>query len=291
MYSHGFTKSRLAAVGAVACLAATVAACGSASSGGSSTGNSAASVSPKQAVLLAATSAAKVNTFSGTFNLQGTVKEAGASGPINVAGTVSGQLHPSLMVSENFGTFSAGGENLGPTGIVFTTKDAYLKMAGITQALHTSKPWIELPISAISAKSGLNFSSLMSQMQNSSPLASIQMLAGASDVKNLGQSSVGGVPVTEYSGVLTMTKAIDALPADTRAALQQETAAAGIKTSSFKVWLDSGNQARKAVIVEKGSTVSETITVTMTSMNQPVNISAPPASQVTSVPASVLSGS
>lgn len=291
MHSHGFTRSRLAAAGAVACLAATVAACGSAAPGGSSTGNSAASVSPKQAVLLAATSAAKVNTFSGTISLHGTYDESGTSGAIDMSGTMSGQLHPSLLFSANIGTFSAAGQNMGPMGEVLTAKNLYIKLGILTQMMHTGKPWIEMPISALSGKTGVNLGSLLSEAQNSSPLTQTQMLAGATDVKKVGTSAVGGTPVTEYSGTISLAKAISALPASTRAGLQQEISQAGISSASFDVWLDGQNQVKKEVIVEKGSAISETITVTMTSVNQPVTISAPPASQVTAVPASALNGS
>ena len=289
MHARVSSKSRLAVAGAVACLTATVAACGS--TGGSATGAAAAPLSPTQAVLLAAHSAEKVNTFTGTISLQGTVNEAGASGPIDIAGSMSGQMHPSLLLSENFTTFTAGGENLAPMGEVLTTKDLYMKLGMLTQSLHTSKPWVEMPISALSTKSGINLGSLFSEAQNSSPLTEVQLLAGASGVKKVGTGTVGGVPVTEYSGTTAIAKAIDALPADTRAGMQKAVASTGIKTASFKVWLDGGNQGRKAVVTEDGTALSETITVTLTSMNQPVTITPPPASQVTALPASALSGS
>jgi hypothetical protein len=290
VYTHVSGKSCLAVAGVVACLAAAVAGCSSSSSS-SHTGSSAAGLSPTQAVLLAARSAEKINTFSGTFELQGTVNESGTTGPIDVAATVSGELRPSLLASENYTTFNVGGENLGPVGEVISAKDIYVKLGIISQALHTSKPWVELPLSTISAKSGINFSSLLGQSSNSDPLTTVQLLGGASDVKKVGTGTIDGTPVTEYSGTTTIAKSIDELPADTRAGLQKAVASTGVKTASFKVWLDSSNQALKAVVVEDGTAVSETITVTLTSVNQPVTITPPPASQVTALPASALSGS
>ena len=291
MHSHGFTKSRLAAVGAVACLAATVAACSSASS--TSTGNSsnsnASSVSPTKAVELAAHSAAAVNTFAGTIALQGTYNESGTSGTINMSGTMSGQRQP-LEFSANIGTFSAAGENIGPMDEILTTKDLYMKVGMLSQALHTSKPWIVMPISELSNATGVNLSSLLSETQDSSPLTETQLLAGASGVKKVGTSTIGGVPVTEYSGSITMDKALAALPSDVRSGLQQEISSTGISSAYFNVWLDSQNQAKKEIVSEKGRTISETITVTMSSVNQPVTITPPAASQVTTVPASALSG-
>jgi hypothetical protein len=276
------------AAGAVVCLSAAVAAC---SSPGSAKPTAAAPLSPSQAVLVAAHSAAKVNTFSGTIALQGTYDESGSSGTIDMSGTMSGQLRPSLTFSANIGTFTTAGQKIGPMGEVLTTKDLYLKMGMLTQMLRTTKPWLEMPVSALSGKSGVNLSSLVGEAQNSSPLTESQMLAGATDVKKAGTGTVDGVPVTEYTGIITMAKAIDALPASTRAQLQQEMTEAGIKTATFKVWLDGQNQVKKEVVVEDGKAVSETITVTITSVNQPVTITPPPAGQVTQIPASVLSGS
>lgn len=299
MHSHVFSrrdsrkrgsgKSRLAAAGAVACLTATVAACSSA--GGAAKGNSAAPLSPAQAVLLAAHSADQVNTFSGTFNVQGTFNTAGTSGTLAMSGTMSGQLRPSLMFDASIGTFNAAGQNIGPMDEILTTKALYLKMAMLTQQLHASKPWIEMPLSALTAKSGINLSSLLSEAQDSSPLTQTQMLAGASGVKKVGTGTIGGAPVTEYSGTITLAKAIDTLPAATRAGLEKTIASTGVKTATFTVWLDSQHQMRKEVLTERSAGVSETITVTMTSVNKPVTITPPPASQVTPIPASALGGS
>lgn len=283
--------------GVAACVIAAVTACsgnsssGSASSSGSQAGSAATSESPDQAVVLAARSAEKINSFSGTFSVQGTVSKAGASTPIDIAATVSEQRQPSLLASENFTTFSAGGQNLAPMGAVITGKDFYLKMQLITQALHTSKPWVELPVSAISAKSGINFGSLLNETESSSPLTPVKLLAGASNVKKVGTSTIGGVPVTEYSGTTSIAAGLRKLPASTRAGLQQALSTAGIKTASFKVWLDGGNQARKVIVTENGTAVSETVTGTVTSVNQPVTVTPPPASQTTVIPASALGGS
>lgn len=286
---QGSGKARLAAVGAVACLTATVAAC---SSAGTANENSAAPASPRQAVLLAAHSAAKVSTFSGTISMHGTFSTGGTSQAINMSGTMAGQLRPSLAFDANISTLSAAGQNIGPMGEILTSKALYLKLGVLTQQLHTSKPWIEIPLSALSAKSGINyFSSLLSEAQNSSPVTQTQLLADAHSVKKVGTSMIDGVAVTEYSGTITMAKAITALPAKARAALEKEIAATGIKTASFTVWLDSQHQMKREIITERGTAVSETITVTMTSENQPVAITPPAASQVTTLPASVLSGS
>jgi hypothetical protein len=240
--------------------------------------------------LLAAQSASAVNTFSGTISVQGTYNESGTSGNVDMSGTMSGQLHPSVLLSADIGTLSSAGENLGPMDEVLTANDLYLKMGMLSQLLHSSKPWVEMSLSALSGKTGVNLGSLLSQAQDSSPLTQNQLLAGATGVKELGTSTIDGVPVTEYSGTVSMSKAIAALPASSRSAVQQEIATAGIKSATFKAWLDSQHQVKKETIVEDGTTVSETTTVTMTSVNQPVTITPPAASQVTSIPASELSG-
>lgn len=282
-------KSRLAAAGAVACLTAAVAACSSAP--GTARTSAAAALSPRQAVLLAARTAASISTFSGTMTVRGTFSSGGTSGALDLSGTMSGELHPSVLFDASIGTLTAGGSNVGPMDEILTSKALYLKMALLTQQLHASRPWVEMPLSALSAKSGISLSSLLGQAQDSSPLTQAQLLAGASGVTKVGTGTIDGTPVTEYAGTITLARAIGSLPAATRAAVEQATASTGIKSVSFKVWVDGQHEVRQEVVSESGTSVTETVTITLTSVNQPVTISAPPASQVTPISASALGGS
>jgi hypothetical protein len=67
-------------------------------------------------------------------------------------------------------------------------------------------------------------------------------------------------------------------------------ASAGFTEMTFTVWIDGQHTVRKAVDTETGKDVTETITTTITSINQPVNIAVPTASQTSPLPGGDLGG-
>ena len=81
------------------------------------------------------------------------------------------------------------------------------------------------------------------------------------------------------AGTVPLAKAIAGLTGNAKSQLQQQVATAGFTTATFTEWIDNQHQPRKAVITEVGTSVTENITMTITSINQPVNITVPPASQ------------
>jgi hypothetical protein len=287
------TRSPLYAAGLTAILAAALAGCAAASSGAAATGsgtNAAAPSSPLDAVKLAADTTSGANSFTGTMSLQATAKSgATGSGSISMTASMAEQLRPSLLGEVQIGTLSTAGAAL-PGGLteLITPSALYMKWSFLTQELHLAKPWLEIPVSAMSKSSGVDFSQIFSQVTSSGPLNESQMLAGATDVRKVGTGTIDGVPVTEYTGSLSIAKGIGYLSGSARAALQKEAAAAGLSTATFTVWIDAQRVMRKAVITEDGTALTETVTVTVTSLNQPVNIQIPAADQTTSLPSGAL---
>jgi hypothetical protein len=283
--------SRLAAAGAIVIIASGVAGC--ASSGGTagkSATTSTASASaqtPEQAIQLAASTARDVNSFTANMSIQ--ASSGSAAGAFSLTGSVTEELRPSGLAEADFSTFSAAGQSV-PGGMseIITTSSVYMKLSMLSQALHTDKPWLEIPFSAVSKASGVNISALFSQLQTSSPLDQSQLFAGAENVRTVGTGVVDGVPVTEYTGSLSMSKALAKLPADLRATMGQALEKAGISSVRFTEWVDGQHHVRKTTVTETGSAITETITTTVTSINQPVNIQVPPASQTAQLPASIL---
>jgi hypothetical protein len=201
------------------------------------------------------------------------------------------QLHPSLLAQVRIGTLSAAGSTL-PGGLdeIVTPSTLYMKWSFLTQELHLSKPWLAIPVSAMSKGTGINFSQLFSQASSSSPLNESQMLAGASDVRKVGTGTVSGVNVTEYTGTLSLDKGLKNLSGSVKAEVQKEITAAGLTSATFTVWIDAQSVMRKAVIIEHGTLLNETITVTVDTLNQPVNIAVPAADQTSPLPGGALSG-
>ena len=146
------------------------------------------------------------------------------------------------------------------------------------------------PRFVLSQSSGINFSQLLSQATGSGPLTQSQLLQGATSVRKVGTGSVDGVPVTEYTGTLPLDKAISYLSGAAKTQLQQAMANAGLTEATFTVWIDGQHTVRKAVVTETGKDLTENITTTMTSINEPVNIALPTASETSPMPSSDLSG-
>jgi hypothetical protein len=282
-------RSPFYAAGLTAALAAAVAGCAAAGSGAAATSSpakTAAATSPVDAVQLAAKTTSGASSFTGTMSLQATAKSgATGGGSVSMTATMSEQVRPSLQAEVQIGTISAAGQSL-PGGLseIITPSDLYMKWSFLTQGLHLAKPWLAIPVSALSKSSGVNLSQLFSEATNSSPLSESQMLAGASDVRKIGTGTIGGVPVTEYTGTVSIEKGLQYLSGSARAAMQKEVATGGLSTETFTVWVDSHQVMRKAVITENGTALTEVITVTVTSLNQPVNIPIPAADQTTALP-------
>jgi hypothetical protein len=278
--------SRLAAAAAIVILASGVAACGSAGFPAPKAARSGQQAqTPEQAIQLAANISRAVNSFTATMD----IRLKGGANSVNLAGTITEQIRPSLLAKANFSSFNVAGQSF-PGGMseIITPSSAYIKLSMLTQALHTSKQWIAISFSSLSKASGVNLGSLFSQLQTSSPLSQSQLFAGATNVRRVGTGVVDGVPVTEYTGSVSMTQALAKLPASLRTSLGADIEKAGIGAAKFTEWIDAQHQVRKVVVTETGSAFSETITTTVTSINQPVTIQVPPASETTSLPASIL---
>ena len=184
-------RSPFCAAGLTAALAAALAGCAAAGSGAaaiSSPTHTAAPSSPLDAVQLAAKTTSGASSFTGTMSLQATAKSgATGSGSVSMTATMAEQVRPSLEAEVQIGTFSVAGSAL-PGGLteLITPRDFYLKWFFLTQELHQTRPWLVIPVSALSQSSGINLSQIFSQATSSSPLNESQMLAGASGVRKIG---------------------------------------------------------------------------------------------------------
>jgi hypothetical protein len=281
-------RSAFYAAGLAAALAA-LAGCAAAGSGAAATSSpakTAVATSPLDAVQLAAKTTSGASSFTGTMSLQATAKSgATGGGSVSMTATMAEQVRPSLQAEVQIGTISAAGQSL-PGGLseIITPSDLYMKWSFLTQELHLAKPWLAIPVSALSKSSGVNLSQLFSEATNSSPLNESQMLAGASDVRKIGTGTIDGVPVTGYTGKVSIEKGLQYLSGSAKAAMQKEVATAGLSTATFTVWVDSHRVMRKSVMTENGTALTEVITVTVTSLNQPVNIPIPAADQTAPLP-------
>jgi hypothetical protein len=253
-------------------------------SGGSPSGSGGSSLTAAKAVELAAQHAQRVTSFAATMTVQTSGTEA-----VNMSGTIEEQTQPSPVLVMNFSNFSLQGQAV-PGGIqeIINSSAIYLKMAQLARM--AGKPWVKMPLSGISKASGINISQLFQQAESSNPLVQTQMLASSTNVRKVGTATIDGVPTTEYTGSYPVSAGLAKLPASARAKIEPQIQAMGLTTQTFKIWLDSQQQVRKVITSDQGSKEQVTSTVQVTSINQPVSATLPPASQTATVPASALGG-
>jgi hypothetical protein len=253
---------------------------------------SAAQVSPLDAVKLAAKTTEQVNSFTATMEIKVTVKPGAASstglGTVDTTATVAEQLRPTLLVSENIGSFNVAGTSISGISAIVTPTTMYIKWSYLTQLLHTAKPWLAIPLSAFSKSTGIDFTQFINQAVANGVLADAQLLNGATSVHRVGTGTINGVPVTEYTGTISISSALPHLTGATKTEVEQLAAAEGLTTETFTIWVDGNNILRKVVKTATGKAATTTTSMTVTSINQPSSITLPPASQTTSLPASAL---
>lgn len=119
-------------------------------------------------------------------------------------------------------------------------------------------------------------------------LASLTAIAGSERV--LGATRVRGVPVTGYQVNIDPSKLAARAPAAERASLRQFAQSLGKSTVPVDVWVDNENEVRQVRLSPRtpGGTMIPgnprlTLTVDFYDFGVPVDVSAPPAAQVTSL--------
>lgn len=269
---------------AAAAIAAAALAAAGCSTSHSSTAAQPAGSAAANAVQLAARHAQRVASFAATIAVQ-----TSGTQNLSLSGSIQERTQPNLLLGINFGTFGLQGQTM-PGGIqeIINSNAIYMKMAQLSRL--AGKPWVEIPLSGITKASGVNFGQLFQQAESNNPLVQTQMLASSHNVRKVGTATIDGVQTTEYTGSYPVSAGLARLPASMRAKVAPQLQAMGLQTQTFKLWLDNQQQVRKLITSAQGTKEQTTFTAQITSINQPVSVTLPPASQTATVPASALAG-
>ena len=122
---------------------------------------------------------------------------------------------------------------------------------------------------------------------SSSPQPAFTPAGGQGSSSGPGSGVINGIPTTRYEGSYSVADEMKKLPPGLRKITSQSIAALGITKVHFTIWIDGKHQMRRVITVEKGSSSTITTKLDIISINQPVNVTLPPPSQVTSPPASL----
>lgn len=240
----------------------------SASTGPGGTG-AAGTPAAQQALLAAATDAQQVNTAVTTLH----VKVAGSQASTET-GTIQYQRKPSLLMGEDMHIVAQGGTT--DIKMILTGTDVYFSEPGL------SATWTKLSRSALKGPAAASFGKLIQGMQSNDFANQQQMLAAAKNVHEAGTQTIDGVQTTEYDGSIRASDAINALSPSVRDILGPQLKTLGDSIISFREWIDGQHHVRQVIENEtvKGNNV--TTTMNITGINQPVQVTLPSASQVTS---------
>jgi hypothetical protein len=153
----------------------------------------------------------------------------------------------------------------------------YLQLPAQERAALGGKKWVEVK----------GLTSVTSN--NESPTETLSLLEGeASDVHRVGTATIGGVATTEYRGNVRLSSAAAHLSPALRTYFKMFTSTLGISALPVSVWVDGSGRARQVTV---GFTIPSTATgaaagakiqlaVEFSDYGVPVQVSAPPASEV-----------
>ena len=246
------------------------------SSGGGGPASAASTpLTPRQALLAAASHAQQVTSARETL----AVRVSGAQNT-TTNGTIQFQRKPTLQASETLNTAVAGKNT--QIKVILTGTAIYLHEASLAGQL--GKPWLKLDLSTLNGTPLASISQLVHSLQGNDFTNQTQLLAEAKNARVVGTQTIDGVATTEYAGSVRAAEALKAMPASFRKAMAPELQVLGNGTISFHVWIDGQHLTRRIADVEKVNGETINTTVNITAINQPVQITIPPASQTATPP-------
>ena len=242
------------------------------SSSGPGSGGQTGSETAAQAIQAAADQAKKINSYS--IRMDESLTGATAE---HITGNMQFRLKPALLAQVSLNIPPASANE------ILTTKVAYLKIPGLGS---TGKPWVKL---SLAGKNGMGaaLGQLLQSAENSNPANQTLALTASKDLRKTGTEVINGIPTTRYEGSYSVADEMKKLPPGLRKITSQSIAALGITKVHFTIWIDGQHQMRRVITVEKGSSSTITTKLDIIAINQPVNVTLPPPSQVTSPPANL----
>lgn len=245
-----------------------------------------------KAVALAAKSAAKLRSLTVVETMTvhgipngGLVPGAGAGTGTDAGRSLTMHLNASMRLKPTILAAIAMHMKFGGRSVVLneiiTSRAMYLKFPGILPT-RMGRPWAKISLASLPNHASLQ--KLFAQTQQSNPLTAMgnpaglaKFLAAAKHVRIVRNQTVDGVAATEYSGVIDLRALAPSMPASAAPML------GSLGPATVKFWIDRQHQMRKMDMRLAFGKISIVMAAHVTSINQPVQIVPPPASEVTSI--------
>jgi hypothetical protein len=231
-------------------------------SGASSSGSQFGTTSTSSAFSLAAQQTQQIRSFTADLQVQ-------ATGALNA--TLTGTLHevttptPLISIHANAGA-------LGNIRVILSNGMAYMKSPFMMNQY--GRPWVMGSMSSMSSTSGLNLGPLLSLLSTSSPLVQVPLFSQATNTRMMGRSMMFGSRMSEWGGHYMLSNVLGSLNSSMQPSFQS-LMNSGVNMTRFRAWMDPTHMVRKLVLIEVGNNTQITITLTITSINQPMHIMMP----------------
>jgi hypothetical protein len=220
-------------------------------------------------------------TTAGTVKVDGSVAENG------VTMTLSGedQYSPSLEASL---TLHDAGQNINEVSL---GHQFYLEDHTVSLLLGT-KQWAEVNLAEATGPLG-DLSSLVESSRNEDPTVQLAALIASKSVTKVGTETMQGQQTTHYSGTLDASQFLQAnasaypLSSTQLAELKSLLQTGGVTTETIDVWVGSNGLPVQEKVDAHTAEGQFELTTELSGWGAPVQVSAPPASEVTDVTAKI----
>jgi hypothetical protein len=236
----------------------------------------AAPITPRQALSLAVREARQATSMAASFSARSRLESLTAT----ATGTIRVRYRPAMQLDMSAAETGSGASF--QVDEIVTGRAAYLKAIRFFGTVG-NKPWIKVPDSEPNPSQSVT--TVLETGYEFAPAAQIETLATAKTVRAAGIAAIDGVPTMRYTGYYTQR----AVAAAQHPAYADATSMIGKVT--FSVWIDAGHQVRR--LTEDGPAVgggTQTLTIDITAVDQPVHIAPPPERKVALAPRGNFSG-
>jgi LppX_LprAFG lipoprotein len=169
----------------------------------------------------------------------------------------------------------------------------YINLGAMGAGLPNGKSWIRLDLEEVGNALGIDLSKLMSQGATQTPLQSLETIKASGDFAEVGSEELNGTTTTHYHGTVDLLKAAKNRGLDVDAV--QKLIDAGARSEyPMDVWVDdSGYIVQYRMTLDqkvKGVPSSMVMTMGMSDFGTPVDVAAPPSSEVFDVTSAATPG-
>jgi hypothetical protein len=209
---------------------------------------------------------------AGTVRIQGTITSA-TTGTMTMSGQE--QYSPSLEMSMSM---QVQGQTMSEVLIGDTV---YLDYPALSSEMG-GKPWGKIDLSEAGGSLG-SLSTLAASARSYNPTTQLQAMIASGKVTDVGTQTLDNAQTTHYQGKLTVSQMLgtnSGLTAAQLSALKSTLAASGVTYELVDLWVGDENLPVEVKTVTQSASGQVSTDMKLTDWGRPVQIGAPPASQV-----------